>query len=1047
MTSNTKKITLVSGIVVLVAILTCAILAFTGVFAGAETWSDSTIEQEYDFRSVFTVPTRTVSVGGQTLEATSTVVFPDGNATVAKSVALEQVGDYQVRYSAKSGDNVYSCTETFTVKQKFISASGPNTTYGYGLGRYSDWRPEGIALDKLDGFLVKLAEGETVYFNKYIDLDEYNFEKTLFNFFIDPQNRGVQDVTEMFFRFTDALDPSIYVTLRIYPYVDHGGVFITIGANGQDMKGYYQYISDGVDADGNKKNVTYPDLRGYRSGTTGTSVPMSFIGQEYDWNKYLLFDQPSNRYMTGFFYDKETQIWETNYSNYGNGGQHFIIADLDDSNAFETVFRGFPSGKMYLSMWASGYSSPCLDVYFTEIFGLNYSELKDCNKTDINDTEPPILTVHEDEYSWVEGKIGGEYPLPTADALDVYTGACPVNVAVWYEDKVQIDITSNNTFVPVYSGCYTIIYSTKDAYGNKTEQKFQVHAGNPIPLISVTYNHSADYCTTTAVLGEYCKVAQPVLAGGSGKLSCKVFAQINDIRFEVNEGFYPEVAGVWTVSYVANDFVGNQTTESYNVTVTLGDKPMLVDSPELPKYFLQGLTNVVPALTANDYRTGSLVRKACDVEVTDADGTQTLVSGQTFTPTVTNQCDTIKLVYKCEGFVMAEYNIPTIQAFAINPKNNRKSLYIENYFVDLLGNGNFNINKSPNIEEPGILIENTKGTASWEFAKDISAGDLSLTFGTVADNAKFSVITFTLTDAYNHDVSVSMSLVRDGSTYIVYNNVGKWCGDLGYDFNLGTKEFVVSFDDNAIKIGKIVANCDVTDNGKPFEGFASNKVYVSLTVNSTTDNVIRLRELNGYTFSDATRDMIAPQITILGVYGGTYIAGDIYTVSSAIATDVLDPHVDFALTVKDPNGNIVTSTDGTVLENVDCSRNYDILLTTFGQYSVTYLAKDASGSSNGGYVINVRDSVAPQFHFEKGFKTTAKVGETYYIPQYTLSDDISASENITSYAIVITSNGQVISLKGNLFKFNYAGTYEFRFYAFDEANNAQFVTVKVTVQD
>ena len=75
--------------------------------ANAEEWTAAATEwqweENYEFGSTFTVPAYSVSVGGETVGATSIVTLPDGSTTTSNSISLTQAGIYTVSYYANKG--------------------------------------------------------------------------------------------------------------------------------------------------------------------------------------------------------------------------------------------------------------------------------------------------------------------------------------------------------------------------------------------------------------------------------------------------------------------------------------------------------------------------------------------------------------------------------------------------------------------------------------------------------------------------------------------------------------------------------------------------------------------------------------------------------------------------------------------------------------------------------------------------------------------------------------------------------------------------------
>ena len=88
--------------------------------AAAE-WSDSGIQAEYGYGTVFTLPQRTVTVDGTSAAATTVLQFPDGSATRAASVTLGMSGVYTLTYSATVAGKAYAESETFTVRDDMVT--------------------------------------------------------------------------------------------------------------------------------------------------------------------------------------------------------------------------------------------------------------------------------------------------------------------------------------------------------------------------------------------------------------------------------------------------------------------------------------------------------------------------------------------------------------------------------------------------------------------------------------------------------------------------------------------------------------------------------------------------------------------------------------------------------------------------------------------------------------------------------------------------------------------------------------------------------------
>ena len=255
----------------------------------------------------------------------------------------------------------------------------------------------------------------------------------------------------------------------------------------------------------------------------------------------------------------------------------------------------------------------------------------------------------------------------------------------------------------------------------------------------------------------------------------------------------------------------------------------------------------------------------------------------------------------------------------------------------------------------------------------------------------------------------------------------------------------------------------VDDNGHAFNGFPSGKVYISAeAVDMQSGASYLVKQFDNQTIGSLVADTIAPRITIDGLYGGMYQVNDMYTITTAMASDTIDADVACYLTVKDSKGNIVTDVDGVRLESVLSNREYSITLTTYGQYIVEYNAVDCFGnkSNDTSYTINVFDKVAPTIKVSNTWSATASVGEQVVLPKVSVEDNYSSTENITVYRYVRNPNGVVVAFGYDYVQneagewiyvqykhtFGYAGEYRFVIVVCDETGNQAVAQYTVTVK-
>ena len=168
-----------------------------------------------------------------------------------------------------------------------------------------------------------------------------------------------------------------------------------------------------------------------------------------------------------------------------------------------------------------------------------------------------------------------------------------------------------------------------------------------------------------------------------------------------------------------------------------------------------------------------------------------------------------------------------------------------------------------------------------------------------------------------------------------------------------------------------------------------------------------------------------------------------------LAGDVLDPEVTFSVSVTDPAGKAVTSSDGILLENVSPDREYVFTAEEYGQYQINYTAEDTFNAKpyTFGYAVTVEDREPPAVEFKSEFPAEIRKGEVIVIPDFTVSDNVTAAENLVVNKYILTSGGVLVPLSSdsNSFRPTKEGVYQIRIVVTDEAGNVTLIRRNVTV--
>lgn len=972
--------------------------------AAAYDWQDITVEDTYSYGDTFTVPARTISVGGAEVTATHSLIRPDGSATAASSVVLNSYGTYRLNYYASVNGKQYSDEVDFSVNA--IAYSVSNTSLSSAkYGEYTELEANS------EGIIVRLANKDALEFSSVIDMSNCSLSDSLVEGFITPDVRGTYDFDRLIFTFTDIEDASVYLKFQLNRYqsstVGLNTSFVLVGGNEQDMVGYEKdetgknpHVNDGV----------------------GTPVEgLSFIAQKNanGWDGAAQDYAPDTKPFA-FYYDAETN------STYAHKNK---ISVLDDSMYYKTFWTGFPSGKARLTITAGGYSGTTANFCITKVAGLTTEDLKNNTYTE---TEGPDITINTTYEEMPVAQVGMAYTLPTATAYDAYTGSAAVTASVWYGYSYDYATSAgivDGKFVPTKAGYYTIVYSATDGFGNTSKKTLSVRAISSVPDLEVSLENEP---ATSAELGRKVKIATPTIEGGSGSAALVVTMTHNGITTEITDGFTPEESGSYTITYTATDYLGKVGTYTYTIEAKAGTAPILNESElYLPKVFISGNGYTLPTLYADDYTTGKHVKTLVDVKVTDANGEKTYKAGDRIVPQVNTSGDTVKVVYYSGSTSLDAVYVPTIVG------RNNKTVNIPSYFYgDVTAAYG---DKGNNSYFSGIEIRNDEASesAGWTFANPVAADSFSIDMETLKGYTLFDAFELTLTDSADYSKAISLTITAGasatishaGSSYKTNNNLTS-----GVDITISYSGGVVT-----AVLGKTTLLITITKytDGSAFDGFASGKVYAGLsTTNNQAGGKYLINQFCENVITSRNRDNAGPNVTIFGNLPSKVSIGETFMVSKAEAVDVFAPESSLTITVYDPDGEVAKSVDGVKLENVVPNKEYVVKAEKYGQYKVVYTATETNWLDTTSVIeqtVRVPDEVAPTLKFTSIGTTEASVGDVIVMPDFAVSDNLTPTDRIKVWKYVINPNGRTIALDGdaNSIKCSYAGTYTFVIYVAD----------------
>ena len=953
----------------------------------------------------YSVPVATVKINGQDVVADSYVVKPDGSNT-SGDITLSMAGKYTVVYSAKSGGKLYKTEKTFEVNAPFISG-GEKSSYEFGT--YTNYGSS----SNNTGYLLKIAEREEITFNKLIDFNALTKGDELIRLFILPQVQGAADFDRLILTFTDSADSSITLTVVLdrvvqskWPGSDSLS-YVKAAGNGQELTGIENYGSSNEKIDVNNE--------------WGACVPVSFTAMN-DQNGATIV--PSDMRFTMSF-DKEENILKA---------RGIVVTDFDDAKYYKTLWKGFPSGKAKLSVSASGLNSETANVVVTGVFGLDFSE------TTVEDETAPIITVDTDYDMLPAGKVGIPYSIPSATALDDYSGVCDVETKVAYaygtNEVVTVKI-SDGKIIPEYIGEYTVIYSAKDGYGNLAEKKFTFNVKKELAEITINI---PEYCEYT--LGDTLSVLTPTTSGGSGKIKITTKVTLDGEEVALDNGKVKlDAEGEWKVYYRATDYLNNTAEEEIELVVESPEGPVFAATPELPEILVDGSGYVIPEYYAEDYSSGKCEYKLCNVTIVDALGKKVMASGDRYVARANRHGDLVTFVFECNGAQSEEFKVPVIMPKTV--KGGKNVLDVTKYFY---GTG-FEVTTTSTDAK---ITATQSGDIGWTFGNALLAEIFSIDIHTNPEKTYFEGLRIALTDAKDaaNTIEAMLDYVK-GKTYLTVNGESV---EISGGFNPYTAATItLSYSGGIFAVGNTEIEVTKRADGGEFGGFKSEKAYLSVEMlGASVGAEYDVRAINLHKFNSNSADYTDPSIYIDGKYGGSFNLGGTYVIPAAFAGDVLAPETTITLNVYDPDGKIVRDVKGKKLENVDPSKDYEIELSKYGQYRVLYNASEVewwNRSKLFQYMVSVYDGEAPEITFAQTPAMTAKVGDTYVLPKYTVTDNVSAAEDIAVACYVVNTQGKLVKLKDNAFKFSVSGKYVFRIIAIDEQGNTAIKDITVIVSD
>lgn len=1013
------------------------------VFANEVTLSDVTLASTYTVGDELVIPQADITVDGKTYKAKTVLIMPDGKATRETSIEFTVTGKYELRYQVEESGKVYSVSKFFDVQDKIYTLVGDGAC-SYGT---NDLVPG------VNGLNVSMDASSKLRFNQPIDLREFTKDDNFIKLYVTPQTIGQAEISSVNVTLIDAHNTSnvLHITnnglFDIYVHARKMSA-TRVAANNEPLTALRLTYNDSEDrypgstllVDNHAAYGTDSKMSVY--GTPECDFIDSYVGFRYDLGNNVLYTNGTglrrNYYTPGDWYVDEQQSYIDAVAN-GKPNIDFV-ADLDNPNYFKNPWNGFSTGEVFVEISFGDVFTNKGNIFITSLGKLSGESL--INK-EVKDDKESIIDIDYGtftENTIPQAVLGSPYKIFNAEVFDLYNDNPQLikKIFLGYGSKnsVELHINEDETFTPIYAGTYTIEYSAYNSFGVKSIKTVNVDAVDPSEVEEMTI--ALGNKVTSGFMGKSIGIASYKVNNAIGNTVDKVIVTLNGENVEIsNNEFFADRSGIFTIRYEITDYIGRKVFDEYTVEITAYQGPVFSDYLPLPKYFSANMKYVLPEYNAYEYTTGTKRIISCGFpEVTDSTGTKQL-SGYEFTPKINTEGEKVIVKYKATFAGITEYITKEIPCYTVY-NSTANTVDLSKLFIT---GEHVSIEKKTN----NIRYTFDKDT-SLEYINGFDIRQFAISFNPVSSGNVFDFKELTLYfEGYYNDkesVKITLTPLNDEITLVRIND--KKAVELGNSILKSGNQFSIKYIDGIYAIG---SSLNLTD--EKFVGFTNNKVNFRMEFIGVKSSVTyAVSNLCGQTLSGATKDNVAPLLILNGKYSGE-IEKDAYnTFSVQTAMDVVDPTITEVLfSLLSPDGKTyVKDIDGIELKGVPASREYTVKFEEYGNYIVTYTAKDCfgKGGNQKGVYIKVIDHVAPVIEIVGNKETVGNVGKEYTIADIKITDNCSLENQITSYA-VYEFNGIYVTITDRKFIPKEKGEYRIIYYAFDAMSNYSSISYIVNV--
>lgn len=959
------------------------------------------IQTEYVFGTTLEIPSVDLLYNGKEYPSQAFLISPDGTTYQTNTHSLKTFGVWSLCYKAQ--------TENGTIISESISFEVPRSILSVGANSSVELTSYSNSKTTYEGVAVTLANGDSIDYNRIIDLNEVTDQDDLFTMFLIPNETGTADIDKVIVTFTDIYDPEnvVSVQMQYTPMNSKTWAYVQAKAPGQTYLGLHYGTSTKYPTTviGGKEYIVF------RGGIYGSIIYSGFSGA-FTANPEMEIGDA--KFALSWNYDQRRI-----YGSYQRGST--LICDLDES-FMVTDWSGFTTGEVRMSISASGYVSNSTTLFFTDVNGENLSV------NSFKDVEAPILEVDYGKFSreCIPAAIkGSKYNIFSASAFDKYDGECEVDVRAYYSYhsnlRIEVPIV-DGAFETKYVGTYSLVYSAYDLSQNLAEVVIDIQSKNASEIQTQIVLEQAE---DEAFVGEWAQVASYSLQNETidGEMTIKAVTSDGTEYEVVNGGFVPLETGEYTVYYEYHTYVF-LSQASYTFTVSAKNHVAFLEQAQLPEYFLTGAKYTLPTLKAYDFSSGKAVETEVKIYVSEDNGERKLLNGNVYT---VEAIETTKVIYSAFG-IEEEYDVIAVNTGLSDGKLN--------------GVAYFDVTKgevSSVANDDGIVFTATEN-AELTFVNRLLVADFLGHFRAWGDGMQ--AVTYTFSDCYEKNNAVSLTFTNG---YCSINGETKFA--VPSNFSENGERMNIVYDDATCTFvfsGSVQKTVKKNLAGQAFNGFTDSTVVMSIKIETEGEGALKVEKINNQDFradmSDADIQVDYERIR------GLKEKGEVVVFEKATVGDVLSAEYSIVLSVTTPGKETAISQDGITLDRILANRDYTIELNEYGNYRVRYYVLDAEGNvvkQLQSYQMRVVDDEAPKIALGEK-KTSVKLGATVQVATAQVEDNISQENEI--YVFVKAPSGVITQITNGEFKADRVGVYTVMYAVYDEAGNMASAYYTVTVQ-